>query len=36
MVLKSLPGDFNDQLYFKTIIVMSLVSLKFHDSTVQE
>lgn len=36
MVLRSLLGDFNDQLYLKTIIIMNLVFLKFHDSILQE
>ena len=30
VVLKNLPGDFNDQPFFKTIIIMNLLFLKFH------
>lgn len=30
VVLKNLCGDFNDQPFFKMIIIMNLVFLKFH------
>lgn len=30
VVLKNLRGDFNDQPFFKMIIIMNLVFLKFH------